>query len=179
MKNFFWLCSLFFLSNILLSCSVKKICYDYHVCKSKIGVVIEGKTISEDTIRMTIQNLRNIKIVLTDTLYVLYFKYNQNLRSPYHDAESNESNKITEYVPQYNPITIVKIFEKIPIILNSNRNYFIDIAKSEIIKNVEKFGNLDTKYQLVHGFQVFVKSSDNKHRDFFIASNIFNIINSE
>lgn len=173
MKNF---CIIFKASIFLLllqSCSSNKICYDYSLCKAKLGISTDVKSIDKDSVFITIHNLRTKKITLSDSLEIIFYKYNQNLKSPHHDSVNN--NLIIEYVPQSTSVNLTKVYFSLPVSISQDSPYTLSLAKATISDIVREAGNPDNQFQLKKGFQIFVKSSFSKHGKILVASNIFTL----
>lgn len=176
MKNFFLVIKKLIVLLLFQSCSSNKICYDYYLCRDKLGISVEVKGIDTDSTLIIINNLRTKKIIVSDSLEVIFYKYNQNLKSPHHDSVDNKSKRIIEYVPQNAPVILAKVYFDLPVFISRDSPYTLSIAKSTIFNHVKEFGNLDNQFQLRNGFQVFVKSSY-KHAKILVASKIFTLNN--
>lgn len=163
--------SIFFL--LFHSCSPNKICYDYYLCRNKFSMSVDVRSIDKDSILISINNLGIKKLIMYKSLEIFFYKYNQNLRSPHHDSVDN--NLIIEYVRQSTPVNLTKAYFNLPVSISQNSPYTLRIAKSTIFNIVKEFGNLDNKFQLRNCFQIFVKSSNKKHGEILLASNIFTL----
>lgn len=159
----------------LCSCSADKYCYVYQVCADKIRIVLDVNATSGPVLNLKIQNNRNSKITLNDSLVIFFYGFNQNLSQPYHDSINSSINKLILYVPQSDPISVIQMKLEKPLVIKSQADYSLVLKKQLIEQIVKLKGNIDNRYQLNTGFQLFLISTLGNHRKIHLASNIFTI----
>ncbi|MCC7400029.1 MAG: hypothetical protein IT214_00935 [Chitinophagaceae bacterium] len=164
-----------FLSALIALCSwsADKYCYVYQVCADKGRIVLDVNTTSRLVLNLKIQNNRNSKITLNDSVVILFYGFNQNLRQPYHDSINSSNYKLVLYVPQSDPISVIQMKLEKPLVIKSQADYSLILKKQLLEQTVKLKGNIDNRYQLNTGFQLFLISTLGNQRKIHLASNIF------
>jgi hypothetical protein len=62
-----------------------------------------------------------------------------------------------------------------PLVIKSQADYSLVLQKKLLEQTVKLKGNIDNRYQLNTGFQLFLISTLGNHRKIHLASNIFTI----
>jgi hypothetical protein len=162
---------------IATGCSTNKICYDYIYCSNKVKIKLDvlDNGESDAGLILKITNNRAHKIVLKDSIVILFYGFNQGLKHPYHDSLDKAENKTIDYVAQSSPVTLVAFSLSKPLSIASGSYFTYILNKQALISAVNNRGNADNKFQLKNGFQLFITSNLPKGRVIHLASNIFSI----
>ena len=159
------------------SCSTNKYCVQFAECKKKYGITFSIVTDSSQSsvIVGTIYNQSGRSIKLEDNLKIFFYKYNQNLNTPFHDSVYKSHNSIVDFVELSGEIIIMIIPQKEIIEIRNDSTYSFKINKTSFESLVLATGNADNNYQLRKGFQLFVSSSIGRNGKFHLASNLFTL----
>lgn len=105
-----------------------------------------------------LDNRSGKSIKLRDSLKVLFYRYNLNLNTPFHDSAYKSNDSLIDFVEQSGEVVVLSIPLKELTEIRSGSTYSLKINRDNFKKLVFSNGSLDNQYQLQKGFQLFVIS---------------------
>lgn len=158
----------------ICSCVTDKYCSDYYTCEKRFRITVDAKADSvEPWVQLAITNRTNVRLKLYDSITVLYYRYNQNLRTPNHDSLYGAQNAIVDFVELSGQVSVKNITLDKNFFIGPDSSFIIKLSKDDLQNTVLKTGNADNQFQLKNGFQLFVVSTTRKHKKVHLASEAF------
>jgi hypothetical protein len=152
------LTNIFFSSFLLIfftSCSHEITCYQVSQCnkKYKLSVLLENKDSGSFSVILKNNSLRRIGPI--DSLQLMFYRYNINVRQPIHDSIIASSEKFILGVEYDQPIVFYSSPYLNSLTIKSGKEFETIFPIELLLRAVDKFGNSNNKVQIKSEFQIF------------------------
>ena len=166
-----------FLLILFTSCSHEISCYQVSRCskKYKLSVFIQNKDSGNIFVILKNNSLRRIGPI--DSLQLIFYRHNINLRQPIHDSVLASSEKFIIGVNYDEPIVFYSSQSLNSLIIKSGKVFETEIPLEFLLNAVSKFGNKDNKIQLKSEFQFFWEGFRKGKMIYHLPSSFFKIEN--
>lgn len=140
---------------LLISCSPEISCYRVSACekKYKITVTVQGKDYRTFSVVLKNNGLRKLGPI--DSVKLIYYKYNINLKQPKYYSVLASSNRFITEVNYDQPITFYTIDYTNSVNIKNGNQFEILVPIDLLIESINRLGSDDNKTQIKSEFQIF------------------------
>lgn len=162
---------------LLFSCAHKIDCYQASYCQKKYKIFVFVQNRDSQNISVILKNNSSRRIGPIDSLQLVFYRFNMNLRQPIHDSILASTDKFIMEVNYDQPIIFYSTSYLKSEYIKGGRELETELPLNSLLNSIRKFGSKDNELQIKSEFQIFWIGFRNGKMVYHLPSSFFKIKN--